>query len=270
MTTRLHERLWREYLAFFEKAERERRWNVFTDVPWDRINPAAPEDLALCAETFAAVEMYLPDYLAEGIAVVRASSGQAWFQAAWGYEESKHSLALLHWLMRSGRRTENQIFDLQQALAAREWTRPFATGRQMTCYGCVQEMATCVIYAKHRAWAAREGDQCLRTIYEHVARDEMAHARFYQAVLRALLEEDREGTVADLAHVCANFEMPGVGLVPDYDARIVKMRAAGIDRDVFIRKVYLPMLSSLGVSRHEMLRAQRATPRTGVVAPVGA
>ena len=51
--------------------------------------------------------------------------------------------------------------------------------------------------------------------------------------------------------------MPGVGLVPDYDSRILKMRDAGIDRSVFIQKVYMPILKYLGVNRHEMLAAQR-------------
>jgi acyl-[acyl-carrier-protein] desaturase len=58
--------------------------------------------------------------------------------------------------------------------------------------------------------------------------------------------------------VFAHFKMPGVDLVPDYDARILKMREAGIDRSVFIQKVYMPILKYLGVGRHEMLGAQRA------------
>ena len=61
-----------------------------------------------------------------------------------------------------------------------------------------------------------------------------------------------------MALVFANFKMPGVGLVPDYDERILRMRGeGGIDRDVFIRKVYLPTLQQLGIQRHEMLAAQR-------------
>ena len=36
------------------------------------------------------------------------------------------------------------------------------------------------------------------------------------------------------------------------------MREAGIDRAVFIQKVYLPILKFLGVSRHEMLHASKA------------
>jgi acyl-[acyl-carrier-protein] desaturase len=256
----LEEKLYREYLQFFEKAERERRWSVFTDIPWERVNKDASEELALCAETFCSVEMYLPDYVSGGINLVRNYFGQAWFQANWGYEESKHSLALMHYLIRSGKRTEGQMFDLQRTLLGddKKWSLPFHTPRQMTFYGCVQEMATFVIYVKHRERAAAEGDEALRTIYDLVARDEIAHCRFYQSVIKVLLEEDREGTLADMAHVFANFRMPGVDLVPDYDSRILKMREAGIDRSVFIQKVYLPILKYLGVGRHDMLAAQRA------------
>ncbi|MCK6592096.1 MAG: acyl-ACP desaturase, partial [Polyangiaceae bacterium] len=139
----------------------------------------------------------------------------------------------------------------------KKWSLPFSTPRQMTFYGCVQEMATFVIYVKHRDRAAAENDECLRTIYDYIARDEIAHTRFYQSVIKVLLEEDREGTLADMAHVFAHFRMPGVDLVPDYDSRILKMREAGIDRSVFIQKVYMPILKYLGVSRHEMLAAQR-------------
>jgi len=143
--TRLDERMYRHYMEFFEKAERDRRWNIFTDVPWDKVNPDASEDLAWCAETFMAVELYLPDYVAEGINCVRDSFGQAWFQANWGYEESKHALSLGEYLVRSGKRTKEQLFDYQRLILARTWEKPHATGRAMTCYGIVQEMATFVI-----------------------------------------------------------------------------------------------------------------------------
>lgn len=255
---RLEEKLFKEYMSFFEKAERERRWNVFNDIPWEKVNRDASEELALCAETFCSVEMYLPDYVAGGINVVRKYFGQAWFQANWAYEESKHSLTLMQYLIRSGKRSEEQMYDLQNKIFDKEWQLPFTTPRQMTFYGCVQEMATFVIYVKHRERAGAENDECLRTIYDYIARDEIAHCRFYQNVIKVLLEEDRAGTLADMAHVFANFEMPGVGIVPDYDSRILKMREAGIDRGVFIQKVYMPILKYLGVTRHEMLSAQKA------------
>jgi acyl-[acyl-carrier protein] desaturase len=254
----MEDRLYGLYMDFFEKAERERRWNVFTDIPWDDVNPEASEHLALCAETFASVEMFLPDYVAGGINVVRDYFGRAWFQANWGYEESKHSLALGEYLMRSGKRTRKQWLEHQRTLFdGPEWKVPFDTARQMTIYGMIQEQATFLIYCKHRELAKAEGDEALRTIYDYVARDEVAHSRFYLEVVKVLMAEDREGTLTDIAHVFANFKMPGADVVPDYDSRILKMREAGIDRDVFIRKVYLPTLKLLGITRHDMLGAQR-------------
>ncbi|MEZ4446400.1 MAG: acyl-ACP desaturase [Polyangiaceae bacterium] len=255
----LEDRLYRLYMEFFEKAERERRWSVFDDIPWDEVNPEIPDELALNAETFASVELFLPDYVAGGINTVRDYFGRAWFQANWGYEESKHSLALGEYLVRSKKRTREQwLAHTQRLLQGPQWKLPFGTARQMTAYGMIQEQATFLIYCKHREMAKKAGDPALHTIYDYVARDEVAHARFYLEVVKVLLEEDREGTLFDIAHVFANFRMPGVDVVPDYESRIVKMREAGIDRDTFIRKVYLPTLKLLGVTRHEMLAGQRA------------
>jgi acyl-[acyl-carrier-protein] desaturase len=87
-------------------------------------------------------------------------------------------------------------------------------------------------------------------------------------VVKVLLEEDRDGTLADLAHVFAKFEMPGVKLVPDYDGRVEVMRSAGIDRAVFLQKVYFPVLKYLGITRHEVLHAGRKVRPAGEVVGV--
>ena len=116
----LREAVYREYMDFFERAERNRRWNLFTDVPWDELDPSAyTDDAALCAETFVGVESYLPDYVSQGINVVRDMFGRAWFSANWGYEESKHALSLREYLIRSGQRTEAQMFDYEEAINAK-------------------------------------------------------------------------------------------------------------------------------------------------------
>jgi acyl-[acyl-carrier-protein] desaturase len=76
--------------------------------------------------------------------------------------------------------------------------------------------------------------------------------------VRCYLEDDRDGTLRDLAHVSKNFQMPGVGIVPNYDARIEVMREYGdVDRDVFLQKVYFPTLKALGVTRHELVEAAK-------------
>jgi acyl-[acyl-carrier-protein] desaturase len=252
--TRRVSRLYQLYATFFDKAERERRWNPYRDIPWEKVNKDISDEMTLCAETFLCVEMYLPDYVSKGLNVVRPSFGQMWFSANWGYEESKHSIALMEWLLRSGKRSEEQMWDLQHRVHEKVWNLPFSTARQMTIYGCFQEQATFVIYCRQEARAQEESDEALRTIYRFNARDEVAHARFYMDVVKVCLEEDREGTLADVALVAKHFEMPGVGIVPDYDARIEVMRSeAKVDRDVFIQKVYLPVLKLLGVTRQELV-----------------
>lgn len=249
-------RLYEMYKTFFDKAEKERRWNPLHDVPYDKIPQDVPESLIVVAETFCCVESYLPDYVSKGINIVRPYFGQAWFSANWAYEESKHSLALMEYLLRSKKRTENQLFDMQNKLMAVEWALPFDDARQMTIYGCFQEMATFVIYVKQEARAKEVGDECLAAIFRLNARDEIAHCRFYEDVVKVLLEEDRHGTLCDIAFVAKNFQMPGVGIVPDYEERVKIMREEGkVDRAIFLQKVFFPVLKYLGVSRQELQQA---------------
>lgn len=250
------QQLYRMYMEFFETAERKRRWSVFDDIPWELAERLEPDsDLALCAETFCAVESYLPDYVGEGLNLVRESFGQAWWHINWGYEEAKHALALREYLVRTGQRTAEQMIAFEIEVLQRRWRLPFATARQIACYGALQEKTTWMIY-RHQMVAARAaGDELLATVYRYIARDEAAHGGFYQDVLTALLVEDREGTIADLAHVLARFTMPAYDLVPDYDDRVRVMRRVGIDRKVFLREVVLPILTRIGVPRRELAKA---------------
>src|SRR5262249_18123732 len=195
MTVSLDELVYREYMSFFEKSERTRRWSLFSDIPWD-LAETTPRDteLALCAETFCGVEMYLPDYVSQGINVVRDTFGQAWFPANWAYEESKHALVLREYLVRTGQRTFDEVLQYERQILSKRWQKPFTTCRQMTLYGIIQEMTTFVIYNKQQALADQKGDRLLSTIYGFIARDEIAHCRFYEKVSALLLEDDPVGT----------------------------------------------------------------------------
>jgi acyl-[acyl-carrier-protein] desaturase len=259
-----HERLYREYMTFFEKSERTRRWNLFTDIPWDKVE-ACPRDpdLALCAETFCGVEMYLPDYVSQGINIVRETFGQTWFQANWAYEESKHSLALREYLLRTGQRNMDQVLAYERAIMSKRWQKPFNTARLMTIYGALQEMTTFVIYNKQERLAKARGDELLASIYALIARDEIAHTRFYERVIGVLLEEDPAGVKQDLAYVFRHFTMPAYDLVPDYESRISVMRTAGIDRGVFIKEVWLTVLKRLGLTRHDLPPLPRVVRDSG-------
>jgi acyl-[acyl-carrier-protein] desaturase len=270
MTSRaLREAFHREYMSFFERAERTRRWSVFEDVPWHRLGECpADKELALCAETFCGVEMYLPDYLRAHLSLLAGDYGRAWFAANWGYEEAKHSLVLREYLRRSGQRTEAELHDYAEQVFARPWRAPYDDARQMTVYAALQELTTFVTYSKQRAAAQRAGDAVLSEVYRLIGRDEMAHSRFYQRMLILHLDDDRAGTLADLAHVLRTFRMPAEDLLPGYADRIVAMRAAGVDAGVFFTMVVLPLLEAVGVTRGEVFAvpAQTAVPaRSGAM-----
>lgn len=254
MTSRaLREAFHREYLTFFERAERTRRWNVFDDIPWDELDNSPKHDrLALGAEMFCGVEMFLPDYLQANLSLMRGDYGRAWFAVNWGYEEAKHSLALWEYLRRSGQRTESQLHDYADSVLARQWRAPYESARQMSVYAAVQELTTFVSYRMQRELAVRAGDRVLAETYRLIARDEMAHSRFYRRMLALHLDDDRTGTLADLALVVRTFRMPAHDLLPDYARREDAMRVAGVDRGVFFTEVVLPLLGSLGLTRQDV------------------
>ncbi|HEY7182554.1 MAG TPA: acyl-ACP desaturase [Blastocatellia bacterium] len=261
------EKIYRAYCEFFDTADKKRRWNPFNDIPWDKINPALnTEDDAICLETFCGVELYVPDYTSNAFNLTRNLFGAAWFEASWGYEESRHALAYREYLIRSGLRTEEQYNAFEDQIFGKVWKLPFQTRRQMNCYGALQESATYLIYATQREKARRNGNEVLDKIYFLISRDEAAHRGFYQKLLQFELEEDREGALEDLAMVAFNFQMPGVGLIPEYDERL-KILGVGISPQYFLQHGVFPLLRAVGTSRAELVKAGRRA-RAKDVAPV--
>ena len=243
------------YREFFQVAERKRRWNVFDDIPWDRLdNSGNSEGKAVRIETYCAEEMYVPDYGSNGLALTRATFGAAWFQMCWSYEEAKHGLVFREYLIRSGLRSEAQIERLESDLFAHAWHLPFKTTRRMACYGALQEAATYLAYKAQKERARAEGDEVLEVIFGFVSRDEAAHAGFYREIVQLELAEDRAGTLADLAQVIAQFKMPGDGLIPNYQERL-RTSGAGISPRLFVEHALLPTLKTLKTSRAELKHA---------------
>ena len=77
---------------------------------------------------------------------------------------------------------------------------------------------------------------------------------------RIELDEDRAGTIADLALVVASFKMPGDGLIPNYQERL-RDSGAGISARQFVEHALFPILRTLGTSRAELkAAAQPAFP----------
>jgi acyl-[acyl-carrier-protein] desaturase len=261
---------WRLYRDFFDKAEKKRRWRIADDIPWDQCNPHLNPAVADVVESFCAVELYLPDYTSKILPVVRPSKGRTWFYANWGYEESKHSLALGDWLLKSGARSDEQMTDIERQVFEREWNLPHDNQLGMMVYAMVQELATWLNYRNLRNHAAGpDGDPALATLLQFVAVDEKAHFDFFRRCVQIHLENDRSGTLEQMRRVLANFLMPAIYDFADSHKRIARIRELNIfDEDMYYREIYLPILDSLGVQRSELrnrVPTKKSAPSTPAV-----
>lgn len=240
------------YRAYFDLAEKKRRWNIRTDIPWDQVNTGIDPVIADVVQTFCMVELYLPDYVAKQLPPVRANRGRAWMLANWGYEESKHSMVLEDWLIKSGHRTKKQMAQIADDVLANEWNVLYGTPRNAVVYTMFQEMATQLHYRNLRK-VANGRDPALDRVLDLVSTDEAAHAHFFRTLVAIYLEDDREATIEALKHVINTFRMPADGLLADGRRRVEAVRSLKIfDEQVFIEEVYRPLLRRLGLTRADL------------------
>ena len=245
----LEEAYYRLYRDFFDMAEKKRRWNIREDIPWEKANSALNPAIADVVESFCAVELYLPDYMAKNLPRMRDKRGRAWFYANWGYEESKHSLALGDWLLRSGMRTEEQLADLEREVFSHEWHLPSDNPLAMVMYGMVQEVATWLNYRNLRRKVDEQGDPALSKLLRLISVDERAHHDFYFQITLMYLARDRDETVEQLRRVLASFAMPALYMLAGSSQRMATIKELGIfDQDIFYRDVVRPLLEKLGIS----------------------
>ncbi|MFM8272851.1 MAG: acyl-ACP desaturase [Gemmata sp.] len=248
----LNAEIWKLYRDFFSLAERRRRWVMETDVPWDQCNPNTPPEIADVVESFCAVELFLPDYVGKALPMARGVRGRAWFLANWGYEESKHSLVLQEWLLRSGARTEKQLEEVANWAVVGEWNLPSDNVRGMTCYTMCQELATWLHYRNLRK-VLGDTDPALNKILSLVAVDERAHYDFYVKVMKLHLQDDRQGTLEQLKRVLNGFGMPVTHLLADSAKRTAKVRSLNIFNEaLFYSDVVVPILQTLGIDKAEL------------------
>ena len=257
--------IWKIYLEFFDLAERRRRWNMRHDIPWDQCNPNTSKAVADVVESFCAVELFLPDYVGKFLPLVRGTRGRAWFAANWGYEESKHSMVMQEWLVKSGHRTEEQIEEVQSWAVIGEWELPTDDVRGLACYTMSQELATWLHYRNLRLLVG-DTDPALSKLLMLVATDERAHYDFYVKILRLHLADDRAGTIEQLKRVLNGFAMPATHLLADSRRRVAAVKSLNIfNEDNFYAEVYQPILTALGIDKQEM--RNRAANRKSIVTP---
>jgi acyl-[acyl-carrier-protein] desaturase len=226
--------LYQLYREFFDRAEAKRRWSLRGDIPWEQCNRALDPAIADVVESFCAVELY----------------------ANWGYEESKHSLALGDWLLRSGMRSEEQMTDLQDRVFQWEWTVPHGNPVGMLAYAMAQELATGLNYRNLRRHVDEQSDPALSKLLGFLSIDEQAHHNFFLKAVRVFLEHDRPGTLKEIRSVLHGFAMPAIYQMADGRRRVEAIKSLGVFNDeLYFHEVYQPILAALGVSRPELRRA---------------
>jgi acyl-[acyl-carrier-protein] desaturase len=246
--------LWRLYRRFFDQAERRRRWSIERDIPWDKCNRSIDPAIADVVESFCAVELYLPDYLRHAMPWSRPSRAYTWFYANWGYEESKHSLALHDWLLKSRTRSEERLADLEGQIYQHPWQLPHDNLVAMLIYAMVQERATALNYRNLCLRSRERGvDPALECLLRLLAVDEQTHYSFFLGGVRLYLTHDRSGTLEQLRRVMHGFAMPAIHSLADGRQRVARIKELQIfNKDIYVREVYLPILQDLRVTRREM------------------
>lgn len=254
------------YRDFFDTAERRRRWNLREDIPWEKASPHLNPAIADVIESFCAVELYLPDYMSKNLPRMRDKRGRAWFYANWGYEESKHSLALGDWLLHSGMRTEKQLADLENEVFAHEWNLPTDNPLGMVIYGMVQELATWLNYRNLRRIVDENADPALHKMLGLITIDERAHYDFYRRITMMYMGRDRDAAIEQLRRVIASFAMPALHMLSTGRQRVEEVKALNIfNTDIFYLEVVRPLLDRLGITWAEF--RQRGPGRRSISVP---
>jgi acyl-[acyl-carrier-protein] desaturase len=247
--------VYRMYRDFFTLAEKKRRWSLAEDIPWHQCDKNLNPAIADVVESFCAVELYLPDYVGKYLPHNRSFRGRAWFTMNWGYEESKHSLALGDWLLRSGHRTDEQMADLEKDVFQYEWKLPMNNAWGMVGYSMVQELATFLHYRNLRQIVGQNGDPALHKLLGLICVDERAHYDFFMRTVRLILAYDRSEMLDQLRQILNAFAMPAVHMLATGRKRMEAVKSLHIfDEEIYFNDVFLPILNDLGVDRSEFRR----------------
>jgi acyl-[acyl-carrier-protein] desaturase len=251
--------VYRLFREMFDLAERRRRWSIADDVPWGECNRSLNPAIADVVESACTVELYLPDYLSKLLVQVRGNRARAWWLANWGYEESKHSMVLEDWLLRSGQRSDEQIADVHREVFSHEWNPPYDNARAMLAYTVFQELATRTIYLRLADAVRRDGGcPALEKALSLVAVDEAAHADFFRRLTEVYLQYDREGTLEQMRLVVNTFRMPAYHMFTDSRERRVRVEDLNLfNEQIFIEQIFEPAIARMGVTRGDLRRKKR-------------
>jgi acyl-[acyl-carrier-protein] desaturase len=144
-----------------------------------------------------------------------------------------------------------RVFDLN-------WELPHGDAMGMLAYTTLQELATRIHYTRLRDEVKRAGGcPALEKVLSLVATDEAAHADFFRKLFELYLKFDRPAALESLRCVINTFKMPAVHMLADSAKRMNDVQELNIfNESMFIRDVYVPVVSKLGIDRRELRRKE--------------
>jgi hypothetical protein len=169
------------YIDLFKSLERA-RWNMETDIPWDRFDASKlTDEQALTIKMNAitewaalpATEMFLRDFVHD--------SDFSAFMSIWFYEEQKHALVLMEYL----RRFRPDLVPTEEELHAVRFEFDPAPALETLMLHFCGEIRLNHWYRRAAEWHT---EPVIKAIYELIARDEARHGGAYLRYMKRSIE----------------------------------------------------------------------------------
>jgi acyl-[acyl-carrier-protein] desaturase len=189
LDTETERRLYNLYRQSFRESEETRNWNLWTDIPWDAVTTTPSPELVDAVFAAFREDLFLPDYSAKSLHILRASRGRAWFWTRWSYEEGKHLLTWIEWLTRSGAYADDYLRQYaDDRLAAYRWEPPLGDAAGIFWDTLLWEERELNRVDHLLEWANTAGDTALSIALGLIRADEAAHFAFLKEALRIIGE----------------------------------------------------------------------------------
>ena len=182
------------YFGLYKSLERA-RWNMDTDIPWDKFDVSLLNDeQALTIKMNAitewaalpATEMFLRDFMDD--------SDFSAFMSIWFYEEQKHALVLIEYL----RRFRPEFVPSEEELHAVRFPFDPAPPMETLMLHFCGEVRLTQWYKCAAEWHT---EPVIKFIYETISRDEGRHGGAYLQYMKRALAKDRASVAAAFAKI---------------------------------------------------------------------
>lgn len=262
--------------AYFQKAMKVRNWtpNELPIAEMHKLGSRLSEDTVTIIQAYLGVEDFVGDYVEDGLNLLHNNRVRRNLQLAWGMEELKHAWAWELVLLKSGRRTEEELEAYRDEVLAHKWTMRenhpgLDTPLGVVCYAMVQERATYFNYDEMRKRIRQEYGYPDRATPEErrnrvqvgaagafqiVARDEIAHHGIFLELVRIHMRYLPLETSEMLLRVFSGFTMPALHLIPDASKLEEAMRRTKLHTPRNqVTEVNNPILNALGYTNKKAL-----------------